>query len=114
MDNSRLLNVNKPITLAKFLKELSLQRDAEIRKMSIEELISVKLPKKNIEIYDSFGNEIYDSDLTGNLISDFELFEHLDDQVKKAYETDYGDYLLIEIFLDKNWIRYRTLHKFYI
>ena len=90
MDNTRLLNVNKPITLAKFLKELSLQRNADVQ------------CKTQIEIYDSIGNEIYDSIATGkgNLISDFELFEHLDDEVKKAYETDYYDeYFLIEIFL---------------
>ena len=52
MDNSRLMNVNKPITLAKFLKELSLQRNAEIKQMSIEELISTKLLSKTIRIYD--------------------------------------------------------------
>ena len=50
-------------------------------------------------IYDSIGNEIYDSIETGHLISDFELFEHLDDPVKKAYETDYDDYFLIEIHI---------------
>ena len=99
MDNSRLMNVNKPITLAKFLKELSLQRNAEIKQMSIEELISTKLLSKTIRIYDKIGNTIYDSIETWNLISDFELFEHLDDEVKKAYETDYIDYLLVEIFL---------------
>ena len=99
MDNSRLMNVNKPITLAKFLKELSLQRNAEIKQMSIEELISTKLLSKTIRIYDKIGNTIYDSIDSGHLISDFELFEHLDDPVKKAYETDYDDYFLIEIHL---------------
>lgn len=99
MENSKLLNVNKPITLAKFLKELSLQRCAEIRQMSIEDAISFKRIAKTIRIYDNIGNEIYDSLKTGMLLSDFELFEHLDDQVKKAYETDYEEYLLIEIFL---------------
>lgn len=99
MENSKLLNVEKHITLAKFLKELSLQRAAEIRQMSIEELISTKLLSKTIRIYDKIGNEIYDSLNTGTLISDFELFSHLDDEVKKAYETDYIDYLLVEIFL---------------
>lgn len=99
MENTRLLNVNKPITLAGFLKELSLQRDAEIRQMSIEDLISFKRLPKTIMIYDRIGNEIYDSIDTGHLISDFELFEHLDDEVKKAYETDYDEYILIEIFL---------------
>ena len=102
MDNSRLLNVNKPITLARFLKELSLQRNAEIDQISIEDVISFKRIPKIIRIYDSIGNEIYDSIETGNLISDFDMFEHLDDEVKKAYETDYDDYLLIEIFLEKN------------
>lgn len=93
MENTRLLNVNKPITLAKFLKELSLQRNAEI--------LTTKgsLTKKVVSIYDRFGNEIYDTFATGKLISDFELFEHLDDEVKKAYETDYVDYLVVEIFL---------------
>lgn len=99
MENSKLLNVNKPITLAKFLKELSLQRNAEIDQMSIEDAISFKRIAKTIRIYDNIGNEIYDSLKTGMLISDFELFEHLDDQVKKAYETDYDDYFLIEIHL---------------
>ena len=99
MENTRLLNVNKPITLAKFLKELSLQRNAEIDQMSIEDAISFKRIAKTIRIYDNIGNEIYDSLKTGMLLSDFELFEHLDDQVKKAYETDYEEYLLIEIFL---------------
>ena len=99
MDNSRLLNVNKPITLAKFLKELSLQRIVELRQMPIEDVISFKRKAKTIRIYDSIGNEIYDSIETGHLISDFELFEHLDDPVKKAYETDYDDYFLIEIHL---------------
>ena len=99
MENSRLLNVNKPITLAGFLKELSLQRNAEIDQMSIEEAISFKRIPKSIRIYDKIGNTIYDSIETGNLISDFELFEHLDDEVKKAYETDYGEYLLIEIHI---------------
>ena len=99
MDNSRLMNVNKPITLAKFLKELSLQRNAEIKQMSIEELISTKLLSKTIRIYDKIGNTIYDSIDSGHLISDFELFEHLEDEVKKAYETDYDDYFLIEIHL---------------
>ena len=99
MENSRLLNVNKPITLARFLKELSLQRNAEIVKMFNEDLISCKRKAKTISIYDKFGNEIYDSIATGNLISDFELFEHLEDEVKKAYETDYDDYLLIEIHI---------------
>lgn len=99
MENSRLLNVNKPITLAKFLKELSLQRNAEIDQMSIEDVISFKRIAKTIRIYDSIGNEIYDSIKTGMMISDFELFEHLDDEVKKAYETDYIDYLLVEIHL---------------
>lgn len=99
MENSKLLNVNKPITLAGFLKELSLQRNAEIDQMSIEDAISFKRIAKTIRIYDNIGNEIYDSLKTGMLISDFELFEHLDDQVKKAYETDYEEYLLIEIFL---------------
>jgi hypothetical protein len=99
MDNSRRLNVDKPITLAKFLKELSLQRVAEIRQMSIEDLISFKRKAKTITIYDRIGNEIYDSDTTGTLISDFELFEHLDDEVKKAYETEHAEYSWIEIFL---------------
>lgn len=99
MENSKLLNVNKPITLAGFLKELSLQRNAEIDQMSIEDAISFKRIAKTIRIYDNIGNEIYDSLKTGMLISDFELFEHLDDEVKKAYETDYVDYLLVEIFL---------------
>lgn len=99
MKNSRLLNVNKPITLAGFLKELSLQRNAEIDQMSIEDAISFKRIAKTIRIYDNIVNEIYDSLKTGMLISDFELFEHLDDEVKKAYETDYVDYLLVEIFL---------------
>lgn len=84
------MNVNKPTTLSQFLKELSLQHGADFK------------CKTQIIIYDSIGNEIYDSLETGTLISDFELFEHLDDQVKKAYETDYGEYLLIEIFLEKN------------
>ena len=100
MENSKLLNVNKPITLAKFLKELSLQRNAEIRQIPVEALITKgSLTKKVVRIYDKIGNTIYDSIETGNLISDFELFEHLDDEVKKAYETDYIDYLLVEIFL---------------
>lgn len=99
MDNSRLLNINKPITLAKFLKELSLHRNAEIDQMSIEDAISFKRIAKTIRIYDNIGNEIYDSLKTGMMISDFELFEHLDDEVKKAYETDYIDYLLVEIHL---------------
>lgn len=85
MENSRLLNVNKPITLAKFLKELALERNAEIDQI--------------IRIYDKIGNEIYDSFEVGTLISDFDMFEHLDDEVKKARETDYDDYLLIEIYL---------------
>ena len=101
MENSRLLNVNKPITLARFLKELSLQRNAEIAQMPIEDVISFKRIPKTIRVYDKIGNTIYDSIDTGNLISDFELFEHLDDEVKKARETDYG-ILLIEIFLEKN------------
>lgn len=84
MENSRLLNVNKPITLAKFLKELALERNAEIDQI--------------IRIYDKIGNEIYDSFEVGTLISDFDMFEHLDDEVKKARETDYDDYLLIEIY----------------
>ena len=100
MDNTRLLNVNKPITLAKFLKELSLQRNAEIRQMPVEALITKgSLTKKVVSIYDMFGNEIYDTFATGKLISDFELFEHLEDEVKKAYETDYDDYFLIEIHI---------------
>ena len=99
MENSKLLNVNKPITLAKFLKELSLQRNAEIDQMSIEDVISFKRIAKTIRIYDNIGNEIYDSLKTGMMISDFELFEHLDDEVKKAYETDYDEYSLIEIYL---------------
>jgi hypothetical protein len=99
MDNTRLLNVNKPITLAKFLKELSLQRIVELRQMPIEDVINFKRKAKTIRIYDKIGNTIYDSIGTGKLISDFELFEHLDDEVKKAYETDYIDYLLVEIFL---------------
>lgn len=99
MDNSRLLNVNKPITLAKFLKELSLQRNAEIDQMSIEDAISFKRIAKTIRIYDNIGNEIYDSLKTGMLLSDFELFEHLEDEVKKARETEYEEYLLIEIHL---------------
>ena len=99
MENSRLLNVNKPITLAGFLKELSLQRNAEIDKMTIEDVISFKRIPKTIRIYDSIGNEIYDSLATGKLISDFDMFEHLDDEVKKARETDYDEYLLVEIYL---------------
>lgn len=99
MDNTRLLNVNKPITLAKFLKELSLQRIVELRQMSIEDVINFKRKAKTITIYDRIGNEIYDSDTTGTLISDFELFEHLDDEVKKAYETEHVEYSWIEIFL---------------
>lgn len=98
MENSRLLNVEKHITLARFLKELSLQRIAEIDKKPIEDVISFKRIPKIIRIYDSIGNEIYDSIETGNLISDFDMFEHLDDEVKKARETDYG-ILLIEIYL---------------
>lgn len=99
MENSRLLNVNKPITLAKFLKELSLQRIVELRQMPIEDVINFKRKAKTIRIYDKIGNTIYDSIGTGKLISDFELFEHLDDEVKKAYETDYDDYLLIEVYI---------------
>ena len=99
MEKSRLLNVNKPITLAKFLKELALERNAEIVKMFKEDLISSKLLPKTIMVYDKFGNTIYDSIDTGTLISDFDMFEHLDDEVKKAYETDYDDYLLIEIHI---------------
>ena len=76
--------MNKPITLAKFLKELALERNAEIDQI--------------IRIYDKIGNEIYDSFEVGTLISDFDMFEHLDDEVKKARETDYDDYLLIEIY----------------
>lgn len=100
MDNSRLLNVNKPITLARFLKELSLQRIAEIRQMPVETLITKgSLTAKVVRVYDKIGNTIYDSIDTGKLISDFELFEHLEDEVKKAYETDYDDYFLIEIHI---------------
>lgn len=100
MDNSRLLNVNKPITLARFLKELSLQRIAEIRQMPVEALITKgSLTAKVVRVYDKIGNTIYDSIDTGKLISDFELFEHLEDEVKKAYETDYDDYFLIEIHI---------------
>lgn len=99
MENSKLLTVNKPITLAKFLKELSLQCKDEIKQMPIEDVISFKRIPKTIRIYDNIGNEIYDSLKTGTLISDFELFEHFDDEVKKAYETDYVEYSLIEIFL---------------
>lgn len=99
MENTRLLNVNKPITIAGFLKELSLQRNAEIAQIPIEDLINFKRKAKIITIYDRIGNEIYDSDTTGTLISDFELFEHLDDEVKKAYETEHVEYSWIEIFL---------------
>lgn len=88
MEKSRLLNVEKPITLAKFLKELALERNTEIVKMF-----------DTVRIYDNIGNEIYDSFEVGTLISDFEMFAHLDDEVKKARATDYDKYFLIEIFL---------------
>lgn len=45
MENSKLLNVIKHITLAQFLKELSLQRNAEIDQMSIGDAINFKRPE---------------------------------------------------------------------
>lgn len=100
MDKITPLVFQKPITLAKFLKELALQDSAEISAIPLEELINTKRPSKKIEVTDKTGNAIYDTDLTGNLISDFELFECLDENVKEARKTEDGNTVIFEIFLD--------------